>query len=196
MKTRPKAPPLSALVAADVAENVTRALIDHFDQIRRTLIFTHPLNTFHVDLDNSPIVQHVWSLVQFAQTGQRHSIDPKEVLKLLAEVYYGSADHGCSGLLGDQGTALGVAYLAATARLAIAAGEPVEPRALASLAGVHPSRVRALCAKLGGKKPVLQRSMKTRGAAGWKITATSAKAWLRGLEISGLGDGEPDLPGR
>lgn len=182
---KPKVTRLADLVPVEVATFVCKGLLKQTERLKNLTSRTH--QALDGDVREFPIYEPLLRLVGYAQRGQLCApMEIESTLRTLAYGYYGSAAFDSSvEPLGDQSprgrpaSDVALVYIAGRARLAIAAGAHVDYRGLAALAGVHPSRIHALCA---GASHALTRAGRGTGA----VTAASARAWLQHQQIPGF----------
>lgn len=164
-----------------VALDACRALLDHVTSLLWHVTPLGKQSTTGIAaerLTSCQLYDSVRDLAAYAISGQALDASVEEYLITLVPLYLSAIGEGTSRVDGlvesEPTTALGVVIAAAVARELLAAGEPVTPAQLATLAGVDRDYLLRLAA--AGDLPGAQQSGAGRRA--WAISAKGAQQWL------------------
>jgi len=169
MPPKPTHPRLDNIDPRELATDVRRAVTDHIEQQRISLV---SLRSTVADLAN------------YAQRGlgatdwDNDERCQNAIIEVAAALYSCAGDRGGDFALPDDLDAddeIGVVLLAASARQSIALGQPVKSKELAALAGLNYQRVRELVR--AGELPELK--------AG-NVSALQAKRFLSARKVAGF----------
>lgn len=170
MAPRPQATRLADLNPEMVAAVVCVRLARHAEGLRALIAQGPPKRSRTVG--SFPIYPSIVGLVRFAKEGDGDLKEVRATLQTLMHDFFTSAnDRGSVVSSEPLGAAdeVAIVFIAARARVALAAGADVARPGLAALASVHPNRIDSLS---GTKGPMVR-------AGRGLISAASARAWLR-----------------